>query len=251
MDCLFFDYDGTLLVDGEVSTENREAIRRVRALGHKVFLNTGRSRGFVPPSLLETIEFDGLCCGSVYCSLGGEVLYNRTMPAEEVRAICRSAAEHGIPVHLEGTKTAYTYFPDGIIPENPFGLINNIHDLGGMEAFLESPAASEIAKLSFVGSELPAGLCTGDMRLIRMNGFIEGVPRGYTKATPMEAIGHALGVGREHMLAFGDSLNDEDMLAYAGRCAVMRHAPEALDKYAPYRMRSVAEGVTHFYPTKK
>ena len=251
MDCLFFDYDDTLYVDGAVSEKNRRALARLRREGHKVILNTGRSLGFVPPSLLETVTFDGLCCGSVYCALDGEELYSYLMPREHVARICRQAAERDIFLHLEGHTCDYTYVGDREIPENSFGLGNNIRDCGGMESFLAGEGASQIAKISFVTKRLPEDFDLCGMRLIQMNGFIEGVPQGFTKATPMAAIAERLSLPRENILAFGDSLNDEDMLAYAGRAAVMPHAPEALDRYHPYRTSrhrdGVAEAICHFY----
>ncbi len=254
MNCLFFDYDGTLYVDGAVSEKNLRAIRRVRECGDLVFLNTGRSRGFVPQSVLSAIDFDGLCCGAVYCSLGDRVFFDRVMPKGEVAAILRSAEVYDVPLHLEGNEASYTYLGDREIPKNPFGLSNNIvRELGGIEAFLSSPAAEKIAKISFITNEttLPEGLCTGDLRLVQMNGFIEGIPAGYTKATPMQVICDTLSVPVANTIAFGDSLNDEDMLAFAGRSALMPHAPKELDKYAAFRASlsrdGVAEAIAYFY----
>lgn len=251
MDCLFFDYDGTLYVDGAVSEKNRAALARLRQNGHKVFLNTGRSRGFVPESLLSSVEFDGLCCGSVYCTLGDEVLYSRLMPLSDVATICRQAEKCNMFLHLEGHRADYTFVGDRDIPENAFELGNNLRAFGGVEGFLLTDDAKEIAKISFVIDKIPEGFDLCGLRLIQMNGFIEGVPDGYTKATPMAAICERLSLSRDNVIAFGDSLNDEDMLAFAGRAAVMPSAPAALDKYNPYRARShkdgVAEAICHFY----
>ncbi len=254
MDCLFFDYDGTLYVDGRVSEKNLRAIQRAKDAGHLVFLNTGRSRGFVPDSVLSAIDFDGLCCGCVYCSLGDRVFFNRLMKKDEVTAILRSAEACDMPLHLEGDQASYTYIGDREISDNPFGLSNNIvRELGGVSAFLASPAAERIAKISFITdqSTLPDGIETGELRLVQMNGFIEGIPEGFTKATPIRVLCDALSVPIENTISFGDSLNDEDMLAFTGRAAVMPNAPAALDRYHPYRAKNAREGVAealcHFY----
>lgn len=52
----FIDIDGTLLdSSSRVSDENRAALHRAQALGHKVFINTGRGLACVP-------DENTLCC---------------------------------------------------------------------------------------------------------------------------------------------------------------------------------------------
>ena len=50
---LFLDIDGTLIPFGAETPceQDRTALLRARAAGHKVLINTGRSSGFLPPVL--------------------------------------------------------------------------------------------------------------------------------------------------------------------------------------------------------
>jgi len=61
---LFFDIDGTLLTDGTkvLPQSAEEAIKKARAAGHMVFINTGRSR-ILMQELEGRIEVDGYLCG--------------------------------------------------------------------------------------------------------------------------------------------------------------------------------------------
>ena len=51
----------------------------------------------------------------------------------------------------------------------------------------------------------------------------------------MRLLCEKLSVSRENTVAFGDSVNDIEMLAYAGKGVVMHSAPAALDRYATLR----------------
>ena len=58
--------------------------------------------------------------------------------------------------------------------------------------------------------------------------MVEGVPKGYSKATVIQAVCEKLGIDREDTYAFGDSVNDLDMLKYAAYGIAMGNGtPEA------------------------
>lgn len=68
---IFFDIDGTLMgASRKVTEKNEEAIHELRKNGHKVFLCTGRSPASIDQSLID-IGFDG-----VVASAGSLVLIN-------------------------------------------------------------------------------------------------------------------------------------------------------------------------------
>ena len=59
---LFFDLDGTVLIHHHLPPENLAAMKRAQAMGHKLILNTGRSRGgyaLVPEA--NAVPWDGMC----------------------------------------------------------------------------------------------------------------------------------------------------------------------------------------------
>ena len=61
---LFFDIDGTLwTMDGHIPESTREAIRRVRENGHLVFINSGRTRGYIRDPKLFSLGLDGIVSG--------------------------------------------------------------------------------------------------------------------------------------------------------------------------------------------
>ena len=68
---LFFDIDGTLLGQSRVITEKtKAAIEKARSLGHKAFICTGRAPTSLVGGVMD-VEFDGYIC-----SAGGFVIVN-------------------------------------------------------------------------------------------------------------------------------------------------------------------------------
>lgn len=233
---IFLDFDGTLAFHGKISNENLRALYAAREAGHKLVLNTGRGRGFVPQSCLDAFPFDGLICGSVYLFYEGREIYSLAMEKEAVTAIVRDAVSRKIPFVMEGTEHAYFYIA---ALKGPGTYLSD----DGIEDFLASPAAGKIAKISFLVPELPEDFKTPTLTRIPFPTYVEGVLNGHDKSSPMRVLSEKFGIPREEMTAIGDSLNDAAMLAYAGKSAVIGHAPAPLDAYATYRTTGEEDGV--------
>ena len=73
-----------------------------------------------------------------------------------------------------------------------------------------------------------------DFTVFQYENYSEGVKKGYSKAKGMEIAGNFLGVGRDNMMAIGDSMNDFDMIAYAGIGVAMGNADIKIKKKAKY-----------------
>ena len=82
----FIDIDGTLIADSlTIPAKNIAAIDTARAKGHKVFINTGRSKGNIPPELLLQVEFDGILSGNgTVIEIDNKVISKAFLPAETV-----------------------------------------------------------------------------------------------------------------------------------------------------------------------
>ncbi len=67
---LFFDIDGTIW-DGRqrIPDSTREAFRRMKERGHRLFISSGRTRVFIPDAPLMPLGFDGVLAGYSHSSL--------------------------------------------------------------------------------------------------------------------------------------------------------------------------------------
>ncbi len=114
---IFIDIDGTLLgKNTDALRENIDTIQKVRALGHKVFVSTGRSSAYLPVELEADKNFDGVITGAgALLNMGGKQLFKTLMPYEYTEKFCRFVLDNNLPGVLEGEKNLY-YF--GVI-DNP------------------------------------------------------------------------------------------------------------------------------------
>ena len=229
---IFFDIDGTLSFDKQnIGEKNAEYIKKVQSLGHKVFINTGRSFAYLPENIKNALCWNGIVAGSGYIIYEGQVIYNKTLSVPSLEAIYNYCKKRNIMCLFEGVERLYSNMPN---PNTSY----NIDD------FLPMREELHITKVT-VDAEIPPEdipVLKG-VNVISMPGYFEGVPEGHDKDTGLKIIQSYCGISREDLIAFGDSLNDKAMLKYAGTSVIMRHAPQELDKYAAIRTNLDHEGV--------
>ena len=106
----FFDIDGTLTseIDGSIPQSAITAIRKARANGNLMFLNTGRCIQNVEPRFQE-VGFDGFVCGcgtDIYC--GGKNLLHVTQSHEITMELLKAARDTNVDIVFESS-TAVAY----------------------------------------------------------------------------------------------------------------------------------------------
>lgn len=215
----FLDIDGTLTSEGGICEKNKIAIKKARELGHKIFINSGRSMGYVPECVRE-VEFDGYVVGiGCYVTYGDELLLSVAIPPEEVAEMFERFTQEGKEVVLEGEKqnfrNKYNENEDFILLENG-------------DEYLEKYSQYRITKF-FV----PFNFSQEELEELRKRytafqhpTYLEYAPKGYSKATGMELLLKKCGIPREHCVAVGDSANDIDMLNYAGISVAVGNAQD-------------------------
>ncbi len=236
MKVLFFDLDGTLMCDGDfLSTDCISELERVRAAGNKLVLNTGRGLAFVPERIKKLPLWDGMICGCSYVSFQGEILENKTLSREILESVYNWAREQNTSVLFEGVTEYFS---------------TNGKGQNAAEMF-ERDTLPQITKVTFwcdpkkVKQEDFPGL-----RIIHFSGYSEGILSGRDKSTGMKAVLEKLNLTKEDAWGFGDSENDFDMLAFAGKGICMAGAPENFDGICYYRCKSrdgVPEALKKFF----
>lgn len=217
---LFFDIDGTLAHGGGVVTDaNKEAILKVQAQGHKVFLNTGRSLANIPTATLKALEWDGIVAGTAYVEYNGEVVYLKPMEASALEEIYAYCTEKGYEILFEGVERMYT----------------NRHN--DWSEYIEDclPFRDELKITNVtVCSPLPEEDRDRfkNLKIVCMPSYFEANNPGHGKDTGMRILEEKLGISNEDTIAFGDSMNDLEMLQYAGTSVVMNSAPDELREIA-------------------
>jgi Cof subfamily protein (haloacid dehalogenase superfamily) len=234
---IFLDIDGTLYTTTNgTPKENIEAIRQVREQGHMVLLNTGRSYGNIPDEIMEGIPLDGFvsALGSDV-RFQGEKLFTQALSQEQLRRIIEFHLEDGRYCVLEGEDDVFAINPR---KKDRKKLVTSPDD------FDELYSGSRISILAVHGevSERERELFGDEFYFVEHPGYYECALKGCNKATGMEVVLDHLGKTAQDTIAMGDSMNDLDMLEYAGFSIAMENAVEEVKKACDAVTRTVNEG---------
>ena len=238
---VFFDIDGTLWDEKMIVPESTKlAIKKLQENGHKAFICTGRAMGNVNDPQFDEIGFDGFiaACGN-HVEMNGQVLYERNMSYEDVKAIYEVSRQYHLPIIYEGSKYQWMdrngFEGDAYIEY----IIENLGDVAKFldECELMEVEANKFSALAHEKTNYPAVEEALADRFDFMNhgdGIIEAVPKGTSKATGIQWLCEHLNIEKENTYALGDSINDLEMLAFVGHSIAMGNASQMAKDAAEY-----------------
>lgn len=232
----FFDLDGTLAIgNGPPSAADRDAIRLFRKQGNVAFLCTGRAPAFLYPEVLD-IGFDGIVSGAgAHILLGDQILYRCFLSERTVRSVADFSARTGDVCILEGETGMFQVDARGT-SRYPWAKVTD-----GDDFFARYPH-EVITKLTYF-CPFNAALeeLLSELNVIRHPDYFEAVPAGCSKSEGIRRVLEALDIPRGNSLAFGDSMNDLDMIAYAGVGIAMGNAVDPVKAAADRVTLSLSE----------
>ncbi len=251
---LFFDIDGTLVtLDNEhvMPESTKEALYKAKENGHKIIINTGRVKTAIDKHLLN-FGFDGLVCGcGTYVEYGGEVVYHHTLTKEqclEQAEVLRRCNYHTIfekydRLFVEGERgpgSFLEYICD-------YFSKNSDYSIDGPESpdFLFDKFTT--AQMKDSNAEYFFDYFSKEHNLIpHFNNVYEVVPKGCSKATGIEKMMNHLGVELTDCYAFGDSINDMEMLKYVPHSVGMGNSVPDVLEVVEYRTSHIDdEGIAN------
>lgn len=242
---IFLDIDGTLVSDMKApSVLVTEAVRHARKNGHRVFLCTGRNMAIIGEDI-QKVGFDGIIASAgAHVEADGKVLFDSLLPEEVVQECLAVFHTQGIYCRIES--------PEGIYTDPQ------------METLLRTAKPDKTnSELIRMQKEIEAGICIqpyekypgkgaykicftatrlemientkkylGDRFHYAVHAYAnssscfngEIIPKGIDKGKGMELICQHYGVDMKDTVAFGDSMNDCEMMQAAGFSIAMGNA---------------------------
>ncbi len=249
---IFLDIDGTLTVAGSnVPPESAlRAIRAARENGHLVFLCTGRNYEMLKPVL--SYGFDGVIASAGgYICCKKEKIYDCPMSKRQQQLVLDTLEENGIFRTVECLDGAYTDdgFKEFLMTyakesgnsellrwrrqlEKELN-IRSMKEYTGQPVYKVVVMSPDFSRLERAKEKLEGEfqICIQDKDL---QGIINGevINRQFDKGRGVKRVCDHLHISLSDSIAFGDSMNDKEMLETAGYAVCMENGSDALKKLA-------------------
>ena len=245
---VFFDIDGTLYLPKiGVPTSTLEAINTLKNNGIKVMICTGRARAMIPESILA-IGFDGIIAGAgTYLSIGDKLIYSMNLDSSTTADMITNIRSHGFIPVLEGHSISYY---DGDTTNEDYKLTMNKYfneALPHMAPIPDDYSNLVIGKASAVYTE-----GCKEQELIQLykdnfnaichgNVLLEFIPKNMSKAYGIQKYLELTEISLENTYAYGDSMNDLEMLQYVNYGVAMGNSDDNVKANVKYVTNSIFE----------
>ena len=212
MKYVFFDIDGTIRGKSrEITKRNKEAICKLRENGHKAFLCTGRAPVSITQDILD-VGFDGvISAAGSFIQIDGEYIYENFLDSKLLQQAIVLFSNAQVGFTLE---TKDELFQSGYARE--YMERRQIKD---------TQANPELARLPHLSKDFNVVVFSKPE-----DDFINGeiISKNCTKADAIERVIDYYHANMEDTIAFGDSMNDYQMLEKANQGIVFEGAKEKL-----------------------
>lgn len=249
---IFLDIDGTFTEPGsnEAPASAAEAVRRAREMGNLVFLCSGRNYGMLSPVL--KYGFDGYIASSGgYIVCGDQVIYDCPMTKEQQKRAMDVLEKNGIFRTVECLDGSYTDESFKEFLREHAGEGGNSELLRWRQQIeknlrilpMEEYEGQPIYKMVIMSRSLedldePKKALEEDFSFciqdVDRYGIINGeiVNRQFDKGRGVERVCRHLNVPIADTIAFGDSMNDIEMMETAGLSICMENGSQKLKELA-------------------
>ncbi|WP_332650485.1 Cof-type HAD-IIB family hydrolase [Lysinibacillus sp. 54212] len=245
---LFFDVDGTLYNDDKILPSSaKEAIFKARENGHEIAIATGRAP-FMIESLLQELEIDTyVTFNGQYVVYKGEVIFTDSVSNEQLQEIIAFGTARNEPVvFLNEKEMIASTTNDAKIEQSlatlqyPYPRIDEVfyetNDVYQTLIFMEKEY-EELYKQTFP-----------QVQFVRWHQYsCDILPKAGSKARGIQKVLQHIGKTMDDAIAFGDGLNDLEMLQEVGLGVAMGNGhdkvKEVADIIAPHVDEDGIKGV--------
>lgn len=232
------DIDGTILPYGQrcVSERTRQAFHAAIEAGIQIGPASGRGFSYIPRSFAGDAACSATCLATngMQIYLDGRLIHQELLPREPIVAIVRELRgfphagllcfEDGMPLLVEGRvrdlRCSFEMYANSCAKADEVPR----HDIEKANVFVNGNLRETFEVCAYLSTRVR------DIGFnVPMQGFINMAPVGWSKASGIDILCSALGIGLDQVVVFGDGGNDVEMLEHVPHSvAVEDAAPEAL-----------------------
>ena len=261
---VFLDIDGTILPsEGGIHPAVKEALKKARAKGHRIFICTGRSCHMLPEELAD-VELDGIVASAGSdIWIDGENVYRESLSAECLKETVGILDQLETIYILEGFQDVYVSKrgerilseSEPIPGDNPEiirwkNFFNGRKNARSIDTWVKEQAP--VPKISFIAwsrqeVERIFQVFEKTFHVVlfpaRSEDFFNGelISRRANKGTAIHKTAEYLKMDIKDTIAFGDSMNDYQMLEEAACGVLMGNGDEKMKDMADRVCETVEE----------
>ncbi|MCM3149585.1 Cof-type HAD-IIB family hydrolase [Bacillus sp. FSL W8-1143] len=244
---IFFDIDGTLYDhDKKIPESTKRSVRLLKEKGHHLFIASGRSPFLIKP-ILEELGLDSfIAYNGQYVMYEGEVIYGNPLKLELMEQIYETADHHDHPLVFMGEKAMKASVPNHPFIHEGIGTLKTEHPEHDLSYFKENEIF-QMLLFCKAEEEVQYEAFREEIDLVRWHELSTDVlPKGGSKAEGIKRVIERLPYEQKDTVAFGDGLNDREMISFAGTGVAMGNAVNELKDLADFVTKPVDEdGIFH------
>ena len=243
---VFFDIDGTLLNTEHLIPETTiKAVSRLKENGVKVAIATGRSPYHLKP-IADQLGIDTFVgFNGSYAMSEGALIHHTPVASETLATLEGMADNNNHPMVFLSAETCFANVSNHPHVMESFDSLQLPHPDYRPGYWKETPIYQAFLYCS-KQDEHPYIGRFNEVSYIRWHPqVLDILPPNGSKARGIEAILHHFGLSPDQAVAFGDGLNDKEMLSYVGMGVAMGNAHEELKPHANMVTRHVNDGGIH------
>ncbi|WP_153126510.1 Cof-type HAD-IIB family hydrolase [Peribacillus tepidiphilus] len=230
---VFFDIDGTLLDhDKKLPQSTKNAIKKLQENGVYVAIATGRAP-FMFEELREELDISSyVSFNGQYVVFEGQVIYKKPLLTSNIERLLSHSAEHQVPLVFLNEKSMKASVPFHKRIEEGMGSLKMSHPEHDYEFFNNNDIYQVLLFCNRDEEHLFLENYP-EFRFIRWHeNCLDVLPDGGSKAAGILKLIEKAGFKIDDVFAFGDGLNDIEMIKTVGTGVAMGNAVEELKKHA-------------------
>ncbi len=239
---LFFDIDGTLYDSNkQLPAKAKEAIFKAKGNGHEVFIATGRAP-FMIQEVLKELEIDSyICFNGQYVVYKNEVIYNNEIDKEQLRLVSEFAERNNHPLVYMNAEKMIASIEHHPLVEESIKTLKLPHPQYEKDFYLNQPIFQALVFCS-IEEESSYHETFPQLKFVRWHRVSADIlPKGTSKANGIHFVCEKYNIDLKDTIAFGDGLNDIEMLETVGFGVSMGNGHEEALKRADYVTSHVDE----------
>lgn len=251
-----FDMDGTLLLPShQLGDATRATLRSLQQQGIILTFATGRHRLDMQPQIASLGLDAWLITGN------GTRIHDLAGRQHFAADLAPVVVEEVIHAHWETQATLHAFNDEGWFTSQDVPELLEAHRASGFcyqLRSLKTLPAHQVTKLCFNGEHDDLCALQGQLRnalgddadiCFSAHDFLEVLPPGCNKGQALSLLADSLGLTLADCMAFGDAMNDREMLERVGKGYLMSNAMDQLKAALPHLPvigSCATQGVSHF-----